>query len=151
MFRPRQISFRFRSIIFSRGKSRHPMRNSGPFFVIRLSFTSRTKNSVCYFLISTNLQVRCGLRLLTHRFPTRIQGHLGLFSCFSPSTLPFPGRKLAQKKYLSSGCIERLENKLTNIPPKTKNGVDPPLHLLSTINYRHSVINSWLIRSWSYQ
>jgi hypothetical protein len=25
------------------------------------------------------------------------------------------------------------------------------LQLLSTINYRHSVINSWLIRSWSYQ
>jgi hypothetical protein len=32
---------------FWRGKSPHPMRNSGPFFVIRLSFTSRTKNSVC--------------------------------------------------------------------------------------------------------
>jgi hypothetical protein len=31
---------------FSRGKSHHPVRNSGPFFVIRLSFTSRTKNSV---------------------------------------------------------------------------------------------------------
>ncbi len=28
---------------FSRGKSRHPMRHSGPFFVIRLSFTSRKK------------------------------------------------------------------------------------------------------------
>ncbi len=32
---------------FSRGKSRHPMRNSGPFFVSRLSFTSRTENSDC--------------------------------------------------------------------------------------------------------
>ena len=79
---------------FSRGKSRHPMRNSGPFFVIRLSFTSRTKNSVCLLFDFSKgfLQARRGLRLLNHRFPTRIRDRLGLFSCFTPSHTPFPGR-----------------------------------------------------------
>jgi hypothetical protein len=31
-----------------------------------------------------------GLRLLIHRFPTRIRGRLGIFACFTLSHTPFP-------------------------------------------------------------
>ena len=72
------------------------MRNSGPFLVIRLSFTSRTKNSVCLLFDFSKgfLQTRRGLRLLNHRFLTRIRGRLGLFPCFTPSHTPFPRQKV---------------------------------------------------------
>jgi hypothetical protein len=46
---------------FSRGKSRHPMRNSGPFFGLRLSFTSRRKILSAYFLISQRGSCRPGV------------------------------------------------------------------------------------------
>ena len=43
-----------------------------------------------YFLISRGVPAGArGLRLLTHRFPTRIWGRLGLFPCFTPSHTPF--------------------------------------------------------------
>ncbi len=60
----------------SRGKSRHPMRNSGPFFVIRLSFTSRTKNSV-YLLFDFSkgfLQVRVAWDFSLTDFSPACQG-----------------------------------------------------------------------------
>ena len=72
------------------------MRNSRPFFPVRLSLTSRTQNSVLLFNFSKGLSClgTCqdtmewevsGLRLLTHwnRFPTRMMGHLGLLVYFT--------------------------------------------------------------------
>jgi hypothetical protein len=120
---------------FSRGKSRHPMRNSGPFFVIRLSFTSRTKNSVCLLFDFSKgfLQARRGLRLLNHRFPTRIRGRLGFFPASPPPTLPFPCWTLAQHRKNTTSSHKQLlsfkkTNKLTNMPQRKKNGVGT--HLL---------------------
>jgi hypothetical protein len=136
----------------------------------------------------------CGLRLLNHRFPTRIRarlrGRLGLFVYFNPDppTLPFPGRRLTQhpKNTLTQlfsllYSFKNKKNKLTNIHREKKIQWGPTccvthgvysgkrlncqyeecggrltltssvyickLQLSSTINYRHSVINSWLIRN----
>jgi hypothetical protein len=101
------------SIVVKRGKSRHPMRNSGPFcytfLPVRLS-TTRTKCCVCllfdfsktFLLVSQSVfwrscwflkEVFDGLRLLTHRFPTSTEAS-GVVLAFFPSspspTLPFP-------------------------------------------------------------
>ena len=73
-------------------ESHTKMRNSGPFLPFRLSFPTRTKYCVWLLLDFSKGRIvgECDLRLLTHRFPTRIRGRLDL-SPVSPSpTLPFP-------------------------------------------------------------
>ncbi len=63
----------------------------------------------------------CGLRLLTHIFPTRIRGRLGLFPCFTPSHTPFPTIVQHQNTCKTSSCgncqlpLSLVKNKLTNI------------------------------------
>ncbi len=53
---------------------------------------------------------------------------LVFFSASTPPTLPFPGRKLAPKKYyfldlfFLSELPKNKKNQLTNIPPRKKNG-----------------------------
>ncbi len=102
------------------------MRNSGVFFVIRLSFTWRTKNSV-WLLFDFSKGVPAGargLRLLTYRFSTRIRG----------SSLPFPLLHTLPQSlshtcstsnkilFLREQFIERIEikNKWTNNPSEEK-------------------------------
>ena len=46
----------------------------------------------------------CGLRLLTHRFPIRIRGRLGLFPCFTTSHTPFPTFAQHQNTGKTSSC-----------------------------------------------
>ncbi len=95
MFRPRQISFRFPSIIFFKRKVTPPDEELRtillhPFF---FHFTDEKFCLLLFDFYKGFLQARRGLRLLTHRFPTHIQGHLGLFPCFNPSHTPFPRQK----------------------------------------------------------
>ena len=74
----------------------------------------------------------CDLRLLTHRFPTRIRGRLGLFPSFTPSHTPFP--TLDHIKTLTRPLPVELprgfgiKNNLTNIQSEKKKTLwrDPP-------------------------
>ncbi len=67
------------------------MRKSGPFFVIRLSFTSRTKNSVCLLFDSSKgfLQVRVAWDFSLTDFPPASRVFLVFSPASPPPTLPF--------------------------------------------------------------
>ena len=92
MFRPPQISYRFPKYHLFQEESH----------VTRWGTQDHSSSSVCLSLherknLSANFLISRGvpagardLRLLTHRFATRIRGHLGPFPYFTPSNTPFP-------------------------------------------------------------
>ncbi len=100
------------------------MRNSGPFFVIRLSFTLLSDDEKFCLLTFWFLKgVPAGQGVVWDYsitdFPPASGVVLAFFSASTPPTLPFPGRNLAHmEKYHFLGALPRLKkkNKLTNIP-----------------------------------
>jgi hypothetical protein len=113
------------------------MRNSGPFLVIRLSFTSRTKNSVSYFLIfrrgvCSHVWSETSHSQISHP-------HAGLSWPFSllhplPHSLSHTWSTSHTTPLDHCDSLDRLErkNKLTNIPPEKKDMLegDPTVVLL---------------------
>jgi hypothetical protein len=92
MFRPPQISYRFPSIIFFKRKVTSPDEElrtilRHPFV---FHFTDEKFCLLAFWFLKGVTGGACVLRLLTHRFPTRLRGRLGLFSSFTPSHTPFP-------------------------------------------------------------
>jgi hypothetical protein len=118
----------------SRGKSRHPIRNSTPFFVIRLSLTSLTKHCVLLFDFSKTLLLvhEAWDFLLTDDHPhatspsPTLPSHIlsdFLATQQSPTLLRLGGFHLSSSKF----------------------------YFLSTIDNLSLVIDSWLIRGLSCQ
>ena len=112
---------------FSRGKSRHPMRNSGPFFVIRLSFTSRTKNSVCLLFDFSKgfLQARAWPETtqsqISHPHPGPHPGSSWPFCLLQPLS-PADSLLDTPKKYLSDPRLGKKKAPKTSVGKKNRVG-----------------------------
>jgi hypothetical protein len=149
------------------GKSPQPMRNSILLLLVRLSFTTSTKYGGFSLLdtskssllvprgshlveLSPTFSTR-GLRLLTHRFPTRIiRGSPELFAFANPSRIRIPST-LAHEHTLSwkVACLCECEDR--GASPTLTVFVDHSFQILSTIIHRLYTIDSWLIIRWPYQ
>ena len=88
--------------------------------VLRSPFVLHWINEVflrlTFWDLKRGLACPCGLRLLNHRFPTRIiRGRPGLFAFVTPSALPFPSL-LKNVQFLRLSWTFFLENPLQHSP-----------------------------------